>query len=92
VKRILILGGGFGGVYTASRLENLLSPAEVSICLVNREHYFVYQPMLPEVISGSIGLTDVVSPIRRLCPRTQLIMREVENIDLENRTDRKSVV
>jgi len=86
VKRILILGGGFGGVYTASRLERLLSPEEASICLVNRENYFVYQPMLPEVISGSIGLTDVVSPIRRLCPRTQLIMREVENIDLQNRT------
>jgi NADH dehydrogenase len=86
LKRILILGGGFGGVYTASRLEKLLSPEEASICLVNRENYFVYQPMLPEVISGSIGLTDVVSPIRRLCPRTQLIMREVENIDLQNRT------
>ena len=86
MKRILILGGGFGGVYTASRLEKLLGPEEASICLVNRENYFVYQPMLPEVISGSIGLTDVVSPIRRLCPRTQLIMREVENIDLQNRT------
>jgi NADH:ubiquinone reductase (H+-translocating) len=84
-KRILILGGGFGGVYTASRLEKLLSPDEADISLVNRENCFVYQPMLPEVISGSIGLTDVVSPIRRLCPRTQLIMREVENIDLKNR-------
>src|SRR5271163_3637399 len=82
-KRILILGGGFGGVYTASRLEKLLTPEEADICLVNRENYFVYQPMLPEVISGSIGLTDVVSPIRRLCPRTQLIMREVEDIDLK---------
>jgi NADH dehydrogenase len=41
--------------------------------------------MLPEVISGSIGLTDVVSPIRRLCPRTRLVMREVEAIDLDAR-------
>ena len=39
--------------------------------------------MLPEVISGSIGLTNVVSPIRRLCPRTNLIMREVEDINLQ---------
>ena len=39
--------------------------------------------MLPEIISGSIGLTNVVSPIRRLCPRTNLIMREVEGIDLK---------
>jgi NADH dehydrogenase len=84
-KRILILGGGFAGVYTARTLEKLLRPAEAEITLVNRENYWVYQPMLPEVISGSIGLTDVVSPIRRLCPRTRLVMREVETIDLEAR-------
>ena len=84
-KQIVILGGGFGGVYTARCLERLLRPEEADICLVNRENYWVYQPMLPEVISGSIGLTDVVSPIRRLCPRTHLVMREVEEIDLKNR-------
>ena len=81
-KKIVILGGGFGGVYTARHLEKLLTPDEVSIRLVNRENYWVYQPMLPEVISGSIGITDVVSPIRRLCSRTQLVMRDVEEIDL----------
>src|SRR3954469_20868959 len=84
--RIVVLGGGFGGVYTARTLERLLRPDEASVTLVNRENYWVYQPMLPEVISGAIGLTDVVSPIRRLCPRTNLVMREVEAIDLENRT------
>ncbi len=83
-KQILILGGGFAGVYTASQLEKLLRPEEADITLVNRENYWVYQPMLPEVISGSIALTNVVSPIRRLCPRTNLIMREVEDIDLKN--------
>jgi NADH dehydrogenase len=84
-KQILILGGGFAGVYTARTLEKLLRPDEAEITLVNRENYWVYQPMLPEVISGSIGLTDVVSPIRRLCPRTRLVMREVEAIDLDAR-------
>src|SRR2546426_819829 len=84
--RIVILGGGFGGVYTARFLEKLLRPEDAEICLVNRENYFVFQPLLPEVISGSIGLVDMVSPIRRLCPRTQLYMREVERIDLERRT------
>ena len=85
-KEIVVLGGGFAGVYTAMYLEKKLRPEEASISLVNAENYFVYQPMLPEVISGSIGLTDVVSPIRRLCPRTKLVMRQVEEIDLENRT------
>ena len=81
-KQVLILGGGFAGVYTARYLEKLLGPEEASITLINPENYWVYQPMLPEVISGSIGLTNVVSPIRRLCPRSNLIMREVEDIDL----------
>jgi NADH:ubiquinone reductase (H+-translocating) len=83
-KRVLILGGGFAGVYTARHLEKLLRSQEASITLINRENYWVYQPMLPEVLSGSIGLTNVVSPIRRLCPRTNVIMREVEEIDLDN--------
>ena len=83
-KEVLILGGGFAGVYTARYLEKLLKPEQANITLVNRENYWVYQPMLPEVISGSIGLTNVVSPIRRSCPRTNLVMREVEAIDLNN--------
>jgi NADH:ubiquinone reductase (H+-translocating) len=84
-KKIVVLGGGFAGVYTARYLEKLLRPAEAAITLVNRENYWVYQPMLSEVISGSLGLADVVSPIRRLCPRTNLVTREIEDIDLDNR-------
>jgi NADH:quinone reductase (non-electrogenic) len=82
-RQILILGGGFAGVYTARSLEKLLRPEEANITLINREDYWVYQPMLPEVISGTIGLTNVVSPIRRLCRHTNLIMRQVEDIDLK---------
>jgi NADH:ubiquinone reductase (H+-translocating) len=84
-KQIVILGGGFAGVYTARYLEKLLRPEEATITLVNRENYWVYQPMLSEVISGSIGLANVVSPIRQLCRRTNLVTREVEDIDLVNK-------
>lgn len=84
-KEILILGAGFGGVYTARFLGRMLKSEEARISIVNRENYWVYQPLLPEVVSGNIGLTDTVSPIRRLCPRANLIMREVEEIDLKNR-------
>jgi CRP-like cAMP-binding protein len=84
--RILILGGGFGGVYTARALEKLLRrDPGVEIGLVSREDYLVFQPMLPEVISGSIGLVDTISPIRRLCPRTTLYTREIEGIDLKKK-------
>jgi NADH dehydrogenase len=88
--RILILGGGFGGVYTALTLEKALKAeirrGEVELGLVSRENYIVFQPMLPEVISGSIGVLDVITPIRRLCPNTNLYTRTIESIDLEHRS------
>lgn len=89
--RVVILGGGFAGVYTAMALERALSRRDdFEIALVNRENYFVFQPMLPEVVSGGIGITDLVSPIRSLLPRTELHVREVEAVDLERREVRTS--
>jgi NADH dehydrogenase len=84
-KRVVVLGGGFAGVYTCAALEKLLRD-DFEIVLINKENHFVFQPLLPEVISGQIGLLDVVSPIRRLLPKTELHVREVESIDLANRT------
>jgi NADH dehydrogenase len=87
--RILILGGGFGGVYTAIRLEHRLRRelrrGAVEIALVSRDNYLTFQPMLPEVVSGSIGILDTITPIRRLCPRTDLYTRAIEEIDLSRR-------
>ncbi len=87
--RVLILGGGFGGVYTALTLEKLLKRelrrGEIEIGLVSRDNYLTFQPMLPEVVSGSIGILDTIAPIRRLCPRTNLYTRAIEAIDLDRR-------
>src|SRR3990172_2500812 len=86
-KRIVILGGGFGGVYTALYLEKALTRRDdFEIVLINKENYFVFQPMLAAIVSGNIGLLDTVSPIRRLLPRTDLHVREVESINLEQQT------
>ena len=49
------------------------------------ENYMVFQPMLPEVISGSIGLVDTITPIRRLCPSTNLYTRPIEKVDIQRR-------
>src|SRR6266481_1911127 len=85
-SRVVILGGGFAGIYAAMELERSMRGADdFEVVLVNKENYFVFQPMLPEVISGTIGMLDVVSPIRRLLPRTDLHVREVETIDLEKK-------
>ena len=74
-------------MYTAMALERRLKgDPNVQVTLVSKENYLVFQPMLPEVISGSIGILDTIAPIRRLCPKTNLTTRTVENIDLKNRT------
>ena len=73
-KRVVILGGGFGGVYTALHLEKALRKRDdFEITLVNKENHFVFQPMLAEIVSGYIGILDTVSPIRRMLPRTDLV-------------------
>lgn len=89
MKRIVILGGGFGGIYTAMYLEKKLKKElkakEIELSLISREDYFTYQPILSEVIRGSVGLFDTVSPIRRLLSYTHLFIREIEKIDLEHK-------
>ena len=86
-KRIVVLGGGFGGIYTAMYLEQALRQHDdLEILLINKENYFVFQPMLAEVVSGSIGILDIVSPIRRMLPRTDLHVRDIESIDVESQT------
>ena len=53
--RIVILGGGFAGVYTAKYLTRMLgSRLDVHVELLSEENYFVFQPLLPEVAAGSI--------------------------------------
>jgi NADH dehydrogenase len=87
-RRIVILGGGFAGVYTAMALERQMSASErrrYEIALVSLENYMVFQPLLPEVISGTIEMLHAISPIRRLAKRTSLHTREVQGIDLERR-------
>ena len=87
-KRILILGGGFAGVYTAMYLEQGLFWGErdqYEISLVSLENYMVFQPLLPEVISGTIETLHVITPIRRLAKRTRLHTREILEINLERK-------
>lgn len=85
LPRILILGGGFAGVYTAYRLQKELRRAGVRarIGIVNRENFFVFYPMLPEIISGGIGTEHILNPIRYVAKHSTLFTGEVSSIDIE---------
>ncbi len=84
--RIVILGGGFGGIYTAMYLEKSLKKrTDIEVTLVNQENYFIYQPMLADVAGGSIGPLDTISSVRHLLLKTKLYFRKIENIDLEKK-------
>ena len=81
--RILILGGGFGGLYTALELEKKLPKyPNVEVTLVNRENFFLFTPMLHEVAAGDLDLTNIVNPVRKLLRKVSFFEGEVEAIDL----------
>jgi NADH dehydrogenase len=84
--RIVILGGGFGGLYAALRLEKTLArDPEVEILLVNRENFFLFTPMLHEVAASDLDLTHIVNPVRKLLRRVQFFDGDVDDIDLPGR-------
>lgn len=85
-KKILILGGGFGGMYTALELEKTLArDADIEITLVNRENFFLFTPMLHEVAASDLDLTNIVSPVRKLLKHVNFFAGDVESIDLEHK-------
>jgi NADH dehydrogenase len=85
-KRILILGSGFGGLYTALHLEKKLRrDSDVELTLVNRENFFLFTPMLHEVAAGDLDLTHIVNPVRKLLRRTHFFNGDIKRIDLKER-------
>ena len=80
MKKILILGGGFGGVYSAKRLQKL-KPNSFEIELISNNNYFIFQPLLPEVASGTIPAGDAVTPIRQMLPNIKFRHAEIIKID-----------
>jgi len=98
-KRIVILGGGFAGVSAAQELARQLrkehrlagasgstSSDAIEVLLLNRDNYFVFQPLLADIISGTIETTHVVVPLRRMLPGCGVEVGYVEGIDVRART------
>jgi NADH:ubiquinone reductase (H+-translocating) len=83
--KIVIVGGGFAGVYAARSLERLWGDSpEVSITLISRENYFLITPLLFEASSGVLEPRHAVNPIRRMFDgHVQFVQANVESVDLE---------
>src|SRR3954466_2499574 len=87
--RIVVLGGGWGGVATARHLERILRGyTDVDITLVSRENFFVLTPLLFEACSGRLELRHCAQPIRAALQRTRFIEATVEGVDVERRVVR----
>ncbi|MET7639076.1 NAD(P)/FAD-dependent oxidoreductase [Streptomyces sp. NPDC005438] len=93
-RRILVIGGGYVGMYTALRLQRRLrgelrrsaaGEGGVRVTVVDPEPYMTYQPFLPEAAAGSISPRHVVVPLRRVLPRCQIVVGEATDIDHEKR-------
>ncbi|CAL9502730.1 MULTISPECIES: NAD(P)/FAD-dependent oxidoreductase [unclassified Streptomyces] len=88
--RILVVGGGYVGMYTALRLQrNLkgeLRRGEAEITVVTPDAYMTYQPFLPEAAAGSISPRHVVVPLRRVLGQCDVVVGEVRAIDHTTRT------
>jgi NADH:quinone reductase (non-electrogenic) len=83
--RIVLVGGGYVGMYAALELQKRLGDG-ADVTLVNPENFMTYQPFLPEVASGNIEPRHVVVPLRQVLRRARIVVGEVTGIAHERRT------
>ncbi|MFF0267520.1 NAD(P)/FAD-dependent oxidoreductase [Kribbella sp. NPDC004536] len=86
MRRILVVGGGYAGFYTAWRLEKKLRRGEAEVVVVDPRPYMTYQPFLPEVVAGSVEARHAAVSLRRNLRHTKLIAGMVTGISHADRT------
>jgi NADH dehydrogenase len=86
VRRILVVGGGYAGFYTAWRLEKKLRRGEAEVVVVDPRPYMTYQPFLPEVVAGSVEARHAAVSLRRNLRHTKLVAGMVTGISHADRT------
>ena len=84
--RILVVGGGYVGMYTALRLLRRLRSGEATVTVVDPRSYMTYQPFLPEAAGGAVSARHVVVPLRRVLRGAEVVTGRVTGIDHAART------
>ncbi|MGN9840735.1 NAD(P)/FAD-dependent oxidoreductase [Nonomuraea sp. H19] len=89
-KHILIVGGGYVGLYTALRLQRTLKrelrSGEVRITIIDPQSYMTYQPFLPEAAAGNLSPRHLVAPLRRILPKVRILNGMVTKVHHSGRT------
>lgn len=82
--RVVIVGGGFGGLYAAKSLGR----ARVSVTLIDRRNFHLFQPLLYQVATGALSPGEIASPLRYVLRKhrnTEVLLGEVVDLDVEKR-------
>jgi len=85
VTRVVIVGGGFGGLAAARKLRR----ADVDLTLVDRQNFFLFQPLAYQVATGSLSSVEVAIPLRNALRRqanARVLLGNVTSVDLDART------
>lgn len=83
---VLIVGGGFGGVTVAHRLERLLAGRPERVLIISSENSLTFTPLLPEAASGTLEPRHAVAALRQVLHRTDVLVGEVAELDPVART------
>src|SRR5436305_13687934 len=88
-KRVVVVGGGFGGLLAVRGLRQ----ADVRVTLVDRQNFFLFQPLVYQVATGALSSVEVATPLRAALRRQRnasVVLGEVTAFDLDARTVRVS--
>src|SRR5258707_4604889 len=83
-RRVVIVGGGFGGMQAATRLKK----ADVDVTLIDRHNHLLFQPLIYQMAAGALSAGEVAAPIRHMLkrqPNATTLMAEVTDVDVEPR-------
>ncbi|KAF6247067.1 6-phosphogluconate dehydrogenase [Nitrosopumilus sp. b3] len=83
IKKILILGGGFGGINVLNKIEKKFQNESIEITIVSDENFFLFTPMLPQVASGLLHPSNITIPVRYFCKKAKFLHASIDSIDLE---------
>src|SRR5439155_11055447 len=84
MHRVVIVGGGFGGLYLAKSLRR----APVDVTLIDRRNFHLFQPLLYQVATGGLSPANIAAPLRSIVARQtncEVLLDDVHGVDVNNR-------